>query len=222
MIRFAGIPGTDFSTNLNGPHALVEVVTVTATTITVQARSEFLSGASIATTVPAGANLSWGAATLSGGGVHALAPVEMPGGDAAKALTSLAGFVLVSVGNTNKFYFIRPGEVTIDSLDFASKESNPDDIEDMLTFGDKAAICGGGSLETWYATGDDLAPFAPTAGLAYARGVVEGTPVVVKEVVILVGNDGVVYAIGSGVQRISDHGIEERIRTQLRREQGLN
>jgi hypothetical protein len=154
-------------------------------------------------------------------GTAALATVSLGGGEVAKALTALAGFVLVSVAGTDKVYFIRPGEVTIDSIDFLSAESNPDTVLDMLTVGDRALVMGDGATENWYATGDDDAPFAPTAGLAYQRGVVEGTPVVAKENVILVGNDGIVYRIGSGVERISDHGIEERILRQLRREQSL-
>jgi hypothetical protein len=151
-----------------------------------------------------------------------LVAVSMPEmGEVAKALATLAGFVLVSVGNSQKCYFIRPGAVIIDPLDFFEKESNPDNIIDMLTVGDQTLIMGGASTEAWYATGDVDAPFAPTSGRAYARGVVDGTAVQVKESVILVGNDGVVYQVGAGVEPISNHGIEERIRTQLRREQGL-
>ena len=38
----------------------------------------------------------------------------------------------------------------------------------------------------------------------------------------VVGDDCIVYEIGAGgVQRVSTHGIEERIRTQVRRLQGL-
>lgn len=150
-----------------------------------------------------------------------LASVALPDSQDAKALTALAGFVLVSAANTPRFYWIEPGEVTIDALNFATKESNPDNILDMLTVGDQALIFGGASTEAWYATGDVDAPFAPTAGHAYARGVVEGTPVVVNESVILVGNDGIVYDVAGGVRSISDNGIAERVRKQLAREAGL-
>jgi hypothetical protein len=83
-------------------------------------------------------------------------------------------------------------------------------------------ICGEESTEAWYGTGDADLPFAPQSGRAYARGILDGTPVVVNETVILVGNDGVVYDVGSGVSRISHNGIEERIRMLLRSEQGLS
>lgn len=225
LINFDGVRGTDFSTNLGGPSTIVTAAVAggpPATSMTVTAISQFTDGNSI-TTSETGADLAWGDTTLTGGGVHALHGVAMPDGQIAKALCALSGYVLVSVGNTQKFYWILPGEVIVDPLNFAEKESNPDNIVDMLTVGDQAFITGQGSTENWYATGDPSAPFLPIEGRTYARGTIDGTSVVVKDLVILVGDDGIVYAVGGGgVRRISDHGIEERIRTQLRREQGLS
>ena len=119
----------------------------------------------------------------------------------------------------------------IDPLDFASKESSPDPIIHMRAVGDQVMIMGAKSTENWYATGNLAAPFAPIEGRVYARGVVNGTPVVVDDGIILVGDDGRVYSIGYqpgdstdtawGVNRISNNGIEERVRYQIRRQQGL-
>jgi hypothetical protein len=155
----------------------------------------------------------------------------MGGGELPKALATVSGFVLVSVANSQKVYFIEPGAVVIDPLNFFEKESAPDNVLDMLTVGDHTLIMGNGSTESWYATSDFNAPFAPIKGRVYARGIVEGTPVLVDDTCVLVGNDGKVYTIGDaggeggyggyGVQRISTNGIEERIRTQLRMEQGF-
>ena len=119
--------------------------------------------------------------------------------------------------------------MTIDPTNFFSKESNPGTIVDMHTVGDQVLIAGEGSTENWYATGNFDLPFAPQEGRVYRRGVIEGTTVVVGDSLILVGDDGVVYEIGYqagqasawGVHRISTNGIEERIRTQMRRLQGL-
>lgn len=175
------------------------------------------------------ANITFTTSTLSGGGIDALQNVPMPLGESALTLASVAGYVLVGVANSQKFYWINPGETTIDPLNFAEKESNPDNIVTMNTVGDQVLISGSGSTENWYATGDIAAPFAPIEGRVYARGAIKSTAVPIQDGVILVGNDGIVYQIGSsygggtqfGVNRISDHGIEERIRRQLRREQGL-
>lgn len=221
LLNFNGVAGVDFSTNLPGANAFVTAA-ATATSLVVTAISDNADGNTITTSVFAGGSLSWGAATLVGGGIHALVAIAMPDGKKALSLASLAGFVLVSIAESQEFFFILPGEVMIDPLNFAEKEAAPDSIIDMLTVGDFVFLIGKGETEAWYATGDALAQFAPQQGRAYQRGVVEGTPVIVKDGVVLVGNDGIVYGIdGAGLQRLSDHGIEERIRRQLRREQGL-
>lgn len=227
LLNYNGTPGTDFSTALPGPSDVVtaeaDAFTLVLTSIATDA-----TGNTITTSVYAGASLSWGAATLTGGNVHALTPIDMPEGKAL-ALAHLAGFVLVSVANTQKVFFVLPGETTIDALNFFEKESNPDNVLDMLLVGDQVLICGDGSAENWYATGDALAPFAPQEGRVYQRGVVTGTPVLVSDGVIFVGDDGKVYSVGYsygstaqwGAQRISDHGIEERVRRWQRAQQGL-
>jgi hypothetical protein len=150
----------------------------------------------------------------------------MGGGELPKALASVSGYVLVGVDGTDKFYFIQPGAVIIDPLDFASAESSPDVILDMLAVGDNVLIMGNSSSESWYATGDSLAPFAPTQGRVYQRGVIEGTAACVGDDVCLVADDGKVYLLGTqggqyGAHPISTGGIEERIRIQLRIEQGV-
>jgi hypothetical protein len=229
LLNFSGSSGLDYSSSVPGASATV-TATSTETTLVVTAIDNTSAGNSIATTVFSGSFLAWTGSTLAGGGGTTLRPVT--GYDASeviKSLTSLAGSVLASVGNTRKFYWINPGEVTIDPLNFASKESQPDNILDMLTVGDQALIMGDGSAENWYATGDFDLPFAPVKGRVYQRGVIEGTPVVVDDGVILVGNNGIVYMIGYqvggeavwGVHRISTNTLEERIRRQLRYEQGL-
>lgn len=233
LLTFNGVPGVDFSTALGGPSATVTATVAggpPATSMLVSSIATDGSGNLITTTLTGtGGVLAWSSATLINGGINALQGVAVPDGQAVKALASVSGYVLVSIANSQKFYWLNPGETVIDPLNFATKESNPDNIVDMNTVGDQVLINGGGSTENWYATGNLAAPFAPVEGRVYARGAVPGTVCPVQDGVILVGNDGVVYQVGSsygsgtsyGVTRISDHGIEERVRRQLRREQGL-
>lgn len=219
-LNAAGIAGGDYSSAITSPNASVSA-TSTETTLVVTAVSNTTAGNSISTTAPVNGSgsIAWGATTLLGGGGATLQTVPgMGSGEVPKAVAEVSGFVLVSVGNTQKFYFIFPGETTIDPLNFAEKESNPDNILDMLTVGDQVLISGNGSAENWYATGDFDAPFARVQGRVYARGVVEGTASVVDDSVVLVGNDGRVYKVNAGVTAISTHAIEERIRIQLRQE----
>lgn len=231
-LNYAGDgPGLSFSSAIPGPNADVSATSADVTLVVTSVLNT-TAGNAIATTTPVdgGGSGAWAHTTLTGGGGAALQAVTGFGsGEAAKALATVSGYVLVSVGNSQKFYWLNPGEVVINPLNFAEKESNPDNILDMTTAGDQVFITGNGSTEVWYATGDFSAPFAPVEGRVYQRGVVEGTLVVVGDSVIFVGEDSRVYQIGItyggeaqyGVHRISDNGIEERIRTQLRRERGL-
>lgn len=232
-ITDGGTPGVDYSSTIAGPNTLATAASnglfPAATNVVFTAVDPGVGGNSITTTVTGGGALSFSAATLLNGGIDALEGVTMPDGVAAQSLTQVSSYVLVSVANAQQFYWLNPGEVTIDPLDFASKESSPDSIVSMRTTGDQVLIMGEASTENWYATGDLTAPFAPIEGRVYQRGAIEGTPCIVSDSVMLVGDDGVAYEIGYdfgttadwGVHRISNHGIEERIRRQIRREQGL-
>lgn len=232
-IMDSGTPGVDYSNTIGGPNSQVTVATVGTgvppSQVTVTAISAGTDGNSITTTVVGGTALTFSSITLLNGGIDALQGCAVPGGLIAKSVTEVSSYVLVSIGNAQQFYFINPGEVTIDPLNFASKESSPDDIIAMRTVGDQVLIIGSKSTENWYATGDLTAPFAPIEGRVYQRGCIDGTPIVVDDGVLLVGDDGRVYSVGYsqtvdipwGVNRISDNGIEERIRRQLRREAGL-
>lgn len=228
-LNYSGVLGGDYSSTIPGANASV-TATSNETTLTVTAIDNTSAGNSITTTVASGAGIAWTGGNLSGGGGTLLRAVTGMGvNEVPKALATVSSFVLVSVGDSEKFYWIEPGQTVIDPLNFASKESNPDNILDMLTVGDQVLISGDGSAENWYATGNADAPFAPTEGRVYRRGVIEGTPVIVGDSVILVGEDGKVYSIGYtsgadtqwGVHPISNNGIEERIRKALRYEQGL-
>lgn len=229
-LTYVGTPGTTFSSGIGGPNTLLLTATAAggppATSMTVKAASEEADGNSIVTTVTGTAPiLSWGSGTLTGGGVHVLHGITVPDGKGAKAVCGLKSYCLVAIENSQMFYWVKPGEVVIDALDFASKESFADNIQDIVRVGDTAMIVGESSTESWYATGDLSAPFASVQGRAYNRGAIAGTTVVVQNSVILVGDDGVVYQLGGGgagdMTRISNHGIEERVRRQLRREKGL-
>lgn len=231
-IMDSGIPGVDYSATIGGANTQVMATEnggPPGTSVTFTALVAGAGGNSIATTVTGGAHLAFGATTLLNGGIDALEGVTMPGGVAAGSLTQVSSYVLVAEANTQEFFWVNPGEVVIDPLDFASKESSPDPIQTMRSVGDQAIIMGSGSTENWYATGDLSAPFAPIEGRVYQRGAIAGTPCVVADAVMLVGDDSIAYQIGYqfgtgsdwGVHRISNHGIEERIRRQVRRQAGL-
>ena len=223
-LNFIGVSGTDFSSTISAPNTQVTAVSnapIPATTLTLTSIGESTATNSIVTAVTGTAGLSWANSTLLGGGIHTVHGIAVPTGEGINALTNLNHFIMCQVSNTFKIFYIRPGAITIAALDYASKESNPDPIVDMVTVGDFVYVLGTGSTEVWYATGQNANPLAPQLGRATARGALAGTAVNVKDDVLLVGNDGVVYSMTNGPIRISDNAIEERIRTQLRREKGL-
>lgn len=234
LLNLSGITGVDYSTFVTAPSATVVAAGPTAqsdpTKLRLTAIADLSTGNTITTTVPTGSFLTWGAATLTGGGSQALQTVTgMAATEVPASIENLSSNVLVAVGNSQKAYWIEPGAVTIDPLNYFSKESNPDNISQMVTVGDQTVIMGDGSTENWYATGNFAAPFAPVEGRVYRRGTLPGTAVACGDDVILVGDDGKVYSIGYsygaggsfGVHRISTHGIEERIRLIIRSSNGF-
>jgi len=224
MLNFIGVPGTDFSTALGGANTQVTAVANggPAISMTVTAITDLTAGNSIVTSVFSGAGISWSHPTLVGGGTHSLVGVYVPTGEPINGLCTLNHYVMASVGGTNKMFFILPGEIVIQTLNFFAKESNPDPIIDLLTSGDTFIAAGSGSIETWFGTGELNAPFAPIEGRTIARGIIDGTLVLVQDTPVFVGSDGVVYMLSAGaLQRISDNGIEERIRILTRQQAGV-
>lgn len=212
-ITFAGTPGTDFSSNLAGQNGEV-TATSTATTLDVTALSDLSDGNLIATTVPTGTTVSWGSATLTGGGVHGLNGVEVPDGLPPATVAVLKSYVIVTLVGYGKFFWLEPGTIVIDPLNFADAESKPDATLAATTVGDTVWFIGEDSTEVWYPTGG-TPPFRPVSGRSYDRGAVEGTVANVKGTVFLVGPDNIVYAIAGSPTRVSDNGIEETIRKAL-------
>lgn len=224
-INGIGIPGTDYSNTLGGPNPWARAEPDTNTPVvrlTIRSVANNVTGNSVTLSVAGGTGLGVSGPTLTGGGVHALQGCTVPDGQTPGSITQIDSYVLVAINASQRFYWVKPGEVTIDPLDFASKESGPDPISQMRTVGDQVLIMGEKTTENWFSTGNDLAPFAPVQGRTYARGAIQGTSVIIDDSVYLVGDDGKVYQIGQqGINSVSNNGIEERIRRQIRREQGL-
>lgn len=249
-ITSTGNPGTDYSATITGPSSIFTATNTAlefanenstnyvppATTVLIQAIAPGTGGDTITFSVTGGTSLTAsGTGTLANGGLNVLQGCTMPSVNASNgtpgSLTQVSSYVLVAQNGTNSFFWINPGATTIQALNFASKESSPDPIISMRAIGDQVMIMGTKSSENWYATGNLADPFAPIEGRVYARGIIPGTPVVVDDGIILVGDDGRVYSIGYqpgdatdtpwGVNRISNNGIEERVRFQIRREDGL-
>jgi len=164
------------------------------------------------TTTETGADLSFDAATLSGGAADTLNGIPTPDDVGIVSIAVLDGFVFCVAAQSQRVYFIRPGKFLIDPLDVFEAESIPDEIIQAMTVGDQVWFFGSQSTDAYYLADNSDFPIARYQGRSFSKGALEGTVVLLNDQVILVGNDNVVYAVAGGQQRISNHGIEERIR----------
>lgn len=100
----------------------------------------------------------------------------------------------------------------IDELDFFSAESRPDELYELVGVGDEAWLVGSETVEPWQPSGAADPPFIRSQGRLYRKGALaSGCSEEVDNTLLWVGNDRIVYRGAEVPQRISDHGIEERI-----------
>jgi hypothetical protein len=151
--------------------------------------------------------------------------VETPDNVGVIGLAYIASYVVVVPAqgqNINgRFYWIAPGETTIDPLDFATAERAPDPISGVVVFGDQFWLPGSNTTEPWYFTGNIDQPVLRMQGVVFDRGAWEGTAVQVKDSMIIVDNEGAVFQIQGGAKRISRPDVEERIREAIQYQAAL-
>lgn len=115
--------------------------------------------------------------------------------------------------DTQKFYWSAPLDGrTVDALDFASAEREPDALLDVKALGDNIWLFGQGSVEPWSHTGDADLPFTRLEQVSFDKGIyATGCAVKADNTIYFVGSDARVYRIGEVPERVSNHSIEERI-----------
>lgn len=216
-INASGVAGTDYSTLLV-EHTTVVAATQSGGTLTVRARATGIAGNGI-TTTETGANMSWGGGTLSGGGSASVSQVPTPDDVGVISLGFISGYVIVvpAQGDTlnGRFYWINPGETTIDPIDYATAERSADPVYQVVVFSDQFWLPGQNTTETWTPTGDATAPMIRVQGIMFDRGTYPGSAIQVKDSLVIIDLDGGVFQIKGGDRRISTPDIEERIRKAL-------
>lgn len=120
------------------------------------------------------------------------------------------GFFLLSVAETQRFYWIQPGEDDPDALDFASAERIPDYIVSIALSGDEIWMLGGEGEEVFTVTGDNDAPFQSIAGRVYESGCASIDSVAeIGTVLAWVTNERTVAFAQGAPQPASDDAIAE-------------
>lgn len=149
-------------------------------------------------------------------GTAALASIVVPDSIPIISIDVFNGYVLCVQSTRDRFYWIEPGAVTIDGLNFAEAERFPDKILQVRVVGDEFWLLGERSIEVWRATGDGDAPFQRIEGRAFNFGIFGGTAVRQKDTsVIVVGHDGTVHNIAGVPVPISNPNIAEQTRNAI-------
>lgn len=217
-VSATGNPGTDYSTALTA-NTLAQFISSESNNAYFRANSAGIIGNGVATLITSGTGLTWGHATMTGGGTPGVLGVQVPGDLGAVDVCFVSSYVVVipvQGGDFNgRFYWIEPGETVINALDFATAETVPDPVFNVVAFNDQFWLPGSNSTEVWYFTGNINAPVQRLQGVTFARGTWQGTALQVKESMIIVDSDGGVFQISGGLARISNPSIEERIRIAI-------
>lgn len=212
----SGEEGVQYSTGVEAnPDIIVMAI---SSGVSIRAAAMGADGNSVITT-ETGAAIEWTAATLTGGGEPGVSVVKTPDDVGVVSLGYLASYIIAvpaqGEGINGRFWWIEPGETTIDPLNFATAERAPDPIFDVVVFGDQFWLPGSNTTEVWYFTGIADGPVLRLQGVTFDRGTWQGTALQVKESMIIVDSDGGVFQIAGGLKRISNPSIEERIRQAI-------
>lgn len=142
-----------------------------------------------------------------------MAVVAFPDDASTIATAYLGGYFIAVRADSQRFYWSALRDASSwDGLDYASAESSPDDLLDMMVIGDVLWLLGQATIEPWALTGDSLLPFSRIEGRNYQRGVLAtGCCASLDNSLFWVGDDHRVYRSGAAPEGLSDAGIEERI-----------
>lgn len=141
----------------------------------------------------------------------ALAPVPFP--DDANVIKVIVGEsrAIAIRGDTQAYYFSEPLSDSIDGLNFASAESQPDRLLDCLYLDGILILYGAETVEFHPSTGDADLPFAPLQGRVYKKGIkATGCATKVGSTHAWVTNQNQVCMTDES-NMISNVGLEERI-----------
>lgn len=139
-------------------------------------------------------------------------PDDAPDGGAVQDVDQLNGYGLALLPN-GRFYWLVPGDTTIDPLNYATAESLPDGGVAIRRLGDEFWIFGTEVVEVWQPTGDLDAPFAKASGRNLERGCLYRDAVRrFDNTLVWVGDDYQVYRAANVPEVISDAGISARVR----------
>jgi hypothetical protein len=147
---------------------------------------------------------------------NTLTAISFPDGKSVTAIDTLDSYFLFA-SELGRFYWSAVGGTTVDPLDYATAESQPDVLMSLKVIGDELWLFGRLSIEVWQPTGDLNLPFQRITGRIFgigvtARDTIQKLNVGGVDTVCWVGTDRRVYRTNPNPDRISDPAIEEKLR----------
>lgn len=134
----------------------------------------------------------------------------------ASSVDYIDGYAVLTRNDTTGQFFITGllDFSTIDALDFATAESNPDGLVRVLVDHREVWLFGAKTVEVWANTGASPFPLERVNGALLERGCIAAkSPAKMDNSVFWLGDDRIVYrANGYSPARISTHAIEEVLR----------
>lgn len=138
--------------------------------------------------------------------------VAIPTGRIPVGVTDINSYFIVACSD-GRYYWLEPGATTIDALNFATAESSPDGLVGVRRIKDEVFFFGNSTIEVWQPTGDQDAILRNAAGRQFDRGCIDRETIrSFDNSMLWVGEDGIVYRVDNSPKRISNYGIEERIK----------
>jgi hypothetical protein len=149
-----------------------------------------------------------------------LAAIDFPDGLNVIATGYLGGYHFFVPEDSNRLYWSASQDArTIDGLDYAAAESEPDRLLDLYVVNDGLWLMGAGSVEFWQLTGDADAPVARVEGFLLKKGITAtGCAAEADNTLFWWGHDNRIYRGAQGApQGVSDNGIEECLQNSVTR-----
>lgn len=218
-INDTGVNGTDYSTALvENPDAVATTATTT-NGVTVRATAAGAFG-NVVVTTETGANIAWvQGGTLTNGGTPGIITVPIPGDIGCLDVAVINNYVIVipaqGEGVNGRFYWVDPGEVFIDPLNFATAERSADPVYQVVVFSDQFWLPGQNTTEVYYMSGNIDAPVTRFQGVVFDRGVHPGCALQVFDSMVLIDQNGNVFQFKGGAKKISTPDIDERLRRAI-------
>lgn len=141
----------------------------------------------------------------------ALTALAFPDGASVSSVAFLAGYSIAARAGSRRLYFTLD-TTTWNGLDYVSAEQSTESIVGISVLVDQLMVFCTKHTEFFYITGDADAPLQRVQGRVFDKGAKTRESIVrMDNSIFWVGHDGIVYRADNQPDRVSDHGIEERI-----------